>query len=406
MSSKIFYSGSNDVNIRSDCKISIENVKSGGNRIFIKSKVESLYGDSIRKLIQDGLKFFNISNCIINVDDRGALPFVIMARFESAIRKMIPDEKRCFLPPVSIKINNTSREKPRRSRLYLPGNQPKLFLNAGLHNPDGIILDLEDSVSPLSKEDARLIVRNALRSVDFMDAERMVRINQLPLGFKDLEMIIPQKVNVILIPKVETGDQIRIIDKKIDELIENIPEKSSIYLMPIIESALGVMNAFDISSASTRIAALAIGLEDYTADIGTVRSEHGTESFFARSMIVNAAKASGIQAIDSVFSDVSDIDGLKKSVLESKLMGFDGIGCIHPRQIDVVHNAFLPSSDEIDRAKRVVSAFEKAEKEGIGVVALGNKMIDPPVVKRALRTVDMAISAGLLKIEWRNENGE
>jgi len=219
-------------------------------------------------------------------------------------------------------------------------------------------------------------------------------------------MIIPQKVNVILIPKVETGDQIRIIDKKIDELIENIPEKSSIYLMPIIESALGVMNAFDISSASTRIAALAIGLEDYTADIGTVRSEHGTESFFARSMIVNAAKASGIQAIDSVFSDVSDIDGLKKSVLESKLMGFDGIGCIHPRQIDVVHNAFLPSSDEIDRAKRVVSAFEKAEKEGIGVVALGNKMIDPPVVKRALRTVDMAISAGLLKIEWRNENGE
>ena len=172
--------------------------------------------------------------------------------------------------------------------------------------------------------------------------------------------------------------------------------------MPIIESAQGVVNAPLIASASERIAALAIGLEDYTADIGTRRTVEGRESFFARSMLVNAARAAGVQAIDTVFSDVADMEGLRESVREARSLGFDGKGCIHPRQIAVIHRAMAPEKEEVEKARRVVLAFEAAEKAGLGVVSLGSKMIDPPVVKRALRTIDMAEKEGLLPADWRS----
>lgn len=397
-------SGSFNSKVRSDCWIGITLRESGGNEIKVDSKVGTLYGDSIKNLIEEGLEFYNIKNSVTEIVDKGALPFVIMARFEAVIKKIFPDEKREFLPPKIDDLRSSAKDRLRRSRLYLPGDQPKLFINAAIHKPDGIILDLEDSVAPSSKDDARFIVRNALRAVDFMNAERMVRINQLPLGLKDLEMIVPHEPDLILIPKVESGSQIKEVDKTINKLLSEKRSAKMIFLMPIIESAKGIMNAFDISLSSEMVAALAIGLEDYTADIGTVRSSGGKESFFARSMIVNAAKAAGIQAIDTVFSDVEDMEGLKESVLESKLLGFDGKGCIHPRQIRVVHEGFAPTESEIEKAKRIVIAFEKAEKEGLGVVSLGSKMIDPPVVKRALKVIEMALNEGKLDIEWRKNH--
>ncbi len=263
-------------------------------------------------------------------------------------------------------------------------------MNAGLHNPDGIILDLEDSVAPSEKESAQLIVRNALRSVDFYGAERMVRINQLPRGLDDLKFIVPHNIHVILIPKCESANQVQQVEKKVEELKKKYDVKNEIYFMPIIESALGIIKAYEIAMASKQNCALAIGLEDYTADLGTQRTNEGKESFFARSMIVNAAKAAGIQPIDTVFSDVSDMEGLKASVLEAKSLGFEGKGCIHPRQIKVVHEAFAPTVEEIEKAQKIVSAFEDAEKKGLGVVSLGSKMIDPPVVKRAQRVIELA----------------
>jgi citrate lyase subunit beta/citryl-CoA lyase len=172
--------------------------------------------------------------------------------------------------------------------------------------------------------------------------------------------------------------------------------------MPIIESALGVINAFAIASSAENIVSLAIGLEDYTADLGTRRTAEGTESFFARSMVVNAARAAGIQPIDSVFSDVGDMEGLKQNVLRSKALGFDGMGCIHPRQITVIHETFAPSPEEIEKAKKVVFAFHKAQEQGLGVVALGTKMIDPPVVKRALNTIELAVKMNKLEENWRD----
>jgi len=149
------------------------------------------------------------------------------------------------------------------------------------------------------------------------------------------------------------------------------------------------------------VMALAIGLEDYTADIGVQRTLEGKESFWMRSQIVNAARAAKVQPIDTVFSDVNDMEGLRQSVLEAKALGFDGKGCIHPRQIAVVHEAFAPDAKEIDRAVKIVKAYEEAESKGLGVVSLGSKMIDPPVVKRALRTVELAIGTGKLSPDWR-----
>jgi len=171
--------------------------------------------------------------------------------------------------------------------------------------------------------------------------------------------------------------------------------------MPIIESALGVINVYAIASSAENVVAMAIGLEDYTADLGTRRTKEGTESFLARSMVVNAARAAGIQPIDSVFSDVGDMEGLKQNVLASKALGFDGMGCIHPRQIKVIHENFAPSDDEIEKAKKVVDAFQRATEQGLGVVSLGTKMIDPPVVKRAMNTINLAVKVGKLNENWR-----
>jgi citrate lyase subunit beta/citryl-CoA lyase len=222
------------------------------------------------------------------------------------------------------------------------------------------------------------------------------------LGLTDLEFIVPHNVHLILIPKVESAAEIKIIDKRILEISKKCGRKEPVFLMPIIESGRGVLKALEIAEASPNIVALAIGLEDYTADLGVPRTEEGRESFFARGMIVNAARAAGIQAIDTVYSDVGNEIGLRESIREAKSLGFDGKGCIHPRQIKPMHEEFAPSTEEIEKAKIITLAFDEAEKKGLGVVSLGSKMIDPPVVKRALHTIDLAIASNLLNPDWKN----
>jgi citrate lyase subunit beta/citryl-CoA lyase len=334
------------------------------------------------------------------IDDKGGLPFTIAARVEAAARRAGAKGKGDPRPDRTVtREGPTERDRLRRSRLYLPGNQPKLMINAGLHGPDGIILDLEDSVHPDEKDAARLIVRNALRAVDFGGAERMVRINQLPLGFEDLKAIVPEGPDLILIPKVEEAGQVEEVDERIRRIRAKAGDGDSIWLMPILESALGIENAFAIARAANAIVALTIGLEDYTADLGVVKTQQGDESLFARMRLVNAARAAGIQAIDSVYGDVGDIEGLTAWAHHSRALGFEGMGCIHPRQIGPIHDAFAPSSDEIGKALKIVSAFDEAQAAGLGVVRLGTKMIDPPVVLRAQRLVDNARRMGLIPEE-------
>ncbi|MBU0472892.1 MAG: HpcH/HpaI aldolase/citrate lyase family protein [Bacteroidetes bacterium] len=383
--------------VRSDCYIEITSKRLGGIKLDIKSKVEVMYGESIKTTILEMCDFFELKHAEILVEDYGALPSTLMARFELAVKRLNPKIEKEFLPTFNKKNKyKTSKDKLRRSRLYLPGNEPKFYPNAGLHKPDGIILDLEDSVAPTEKDAAQLIVRNSLRAIDFYGSERMVRINQFPQGLDDLKYIVPHNVHVILIPKVETAEQIIQVEEKVNELKLASKIKDDIFFMPIIESALGVINAYSIATASKYNCALAIGLEDYTADIGTQRTNEGKESFYARASLVNAAKAAGIQAIDTVFSDVNDMEGLRDSVIEAKGLGFEGKGCIHPRQIQVVHDAFAPTQIEIEKAQKIVIAFEEAKAKGIGVVSIGSKMIDAPVVKRAHNTIKLAKLNGLI----------
>ena len=399
----IVTAGNKGKGIRSDCLITLELTKSGGIDIELISKVQTLFGDSILELCKNELEFFGIKNCKIKIEDSGALDYILAARIEAAIKQTIETDKEYLLEMLPQNEYKTEKVAYRRSRLYLPGNTPKLALNAGIHRPDGIILDLEDSVAPAKKFEAAILVRNTLRAVDFYGAERMVRINQIPRGLDDLEYIVPHNVNLILVPKCENAEQIQQVNQKIEEIFDQKIFDTKIYLMPIIESALGVIKAFEIASAAENVVSLAIGLEDYTADLGTQRTKTGTETFFARCQIVNAARAAGIQPIDSVFSDVSDMEALKQNVLESKSLGFDGMGCIHPRQIKVIHEYFAPNEKEIEKAKKIVNAFHIATEKGLGVVSLGSKMIDPPVVKRAQKTIEQAIEAGKLEENWRDE---
>ncbi|OFY37630.1 MAG: hypothetical protein A2W91_09610 [Bacteroidetes bacterium GWF2_38_335] len=298
----------------------------------------------------------------------------------------------------------SSAERFRFSRLYLPGNTPNLMLSAGIHQPNGIILDLEDAVAPAKKDEARYLVRNALRQVDFYGAERMVRINQGQRGIDDLKFLIPHNVHLLLVPKCEDPAYIKKLDVEIEKIKKVHKIKDPVFYMPIIESAMGVEKAYEIATVSKNVVSMAIGLEDFTADLGVKRTKEATESFFARARLVNACKAAGIQPIDSVFSDVGDMEGLAANVKMSKSLGFEGMGCIHPRQIRVIHENFAPEADEIDKAKKIVNAFIVAEEQGLGVVSLGTKMIDPPVVKRAQKTIDLAINLGLISKNWRTED--
>jgi citrate lyase subunit beta/citryl-CoA lyase len=365
--------------------------------IQYNGKVASLYGQKIKAQVLEDLKTMGVSSGKIEIADTGALPYVISARLEAAVSKFGVQIASSAIPEYTQSFNPSPKDRLRRSRLYVPGNQPHLQINAGLQRPDGIILDLEDSVAPAEKQDARIMVRNALLAIDFMGAERIVRINQLPMGLEDLNWVVPYGVQMVLIPKCEYAEQVREVKEKITTLNPGY----TIWLMPIIESALGCFHALEIAAASDHVAALTIGLEDYTADLGIPRTVTGEESLWARNVIVNAARAAGVQAIDSVYTDIADLAGLRHQVIESKALGFEGKGCIHPNQIKVIHEAFAPSETEVRKACEIILAYEKAESEGLSVVALGSKMIDAPVVKRAQLLVQRAEAQGIIDSGWR-----
>ncbi len=396
MSNTIATAGNIGPKIRSDCKITLELKNSDGIVINLTSKVKKLYGDSIIRLCKNVLEYYEIENANLTVEDRGALDFVIAARLEAAIKKLISTNKEFLLPIIDENKYSTKKEQFRFSRLYLPGNTPSMMLNAGVHKPNGIILDLEDSVAPIKKDEAKLLVRNALCQLNFYGVERMVRINQLPKGIDDLKYVVPHYVNLLLIPKWEGAEQITFIDNEIEKLRKKHGFDYPIYYMPIIESALGVEKSFEIATASKNNVSMAIGLEDFTADLGVKRTNEGLESLYARTRMVNACKAAGIQPIDSVFSDVANIDALKENVRVSKSLGFEGMGCIHPRQIKVIHQSFAPDKFEIEKALKIINAYDEAKQKGLGVVSLGTKMIDPPVVKRAETTIKLAKNFGLI----------
>ena len=373
--------------IRSDLHVAIEPRESGGLEIALESRVSLYYGDTILRQTREVLEVLDVKHARVSIHDEGALPFVISARIETAAKRAGLGHDRKALPERISRPGPSPRDHLRRSRLYLPGTEPKYFINAGLHAPDAIILDLEDSVHPAEKDAARILVRNTLRAVDFGVCERMVRINQLPRGLDDLAELIPEAPDLILLPKTEKPEQVMEVDRVISDLKGRHEIERPTWIMPILESALGIENSFAIANASTNVVALTIGLEDYTSDLGVVKTGEGRETLYARMRLINAAKAAGIQAIDSVYGDVADLDGLRRWGENSRALGFEGMGCVHPSQIAVIHEAFSPSQAEIDKALKIVAAFEDAQQRGLGVVSLGSKMIDPPVVERARKLI-------------------
>jgi citrate lyase subunit beta / citryl-CoA lyase len=397
--------GRSGPDVRSDLRVIFEPRSTGGIEIELQSRVAPYYGDSIRTQAREVLAELGVYHARIAIEDEGALPFVISARIEAAVRRAGLGLGRRALPQSVPLQQPSSRDRLRRSRLYLPGSEPKYFINAGLHAPDAIILDLEDAVHPAEKDVARILVRNTLRAVEFGAAERMVRINQLPLGYEDLEEVVPEAPDVVLIPKAEHAEQILAIEERVTQIAARCKIARPIWLMCILESALGIENAFAIATASERMIAMSIGLEDYTADLGVVKTAEGRESIYARTRLVNAAHAARIQASDSVYSDVGDMEGLARWAESARALGFDGMGCIHPLQIPVIHQAFAPSQAEIEKALKIMAAFEDAQQRGLGVVSLGSKMIDPPVVGRALKLVERARQMGLLPMSEPTTNG-
>ncbi|NHJ40045.1 MAG: hypothetical protein FK731_08430 [Asgard group archaeon] len=286
--------------------------------------------------------------------------------------------------------------KIRRSRLYIPGNNPAMIRNAPLFGADQVIFDLEDGVAINQKDTARLLIRNALKQLDFGDTEITVRINGLDTEYfeKDIQEIIPAKPYAIVFPKAEDEKQmLEVCDLMAIQEEKNDMPIGTIKLMPIIESAWGILRVDRIAIACDRLVGISPGGEDLTADLGAERTEEGEELLYIRSRMVLAARAAGIQVYDTIYPNVRDTEGLYKQTLKIVKMGFDGKACIHPCQIEPIHRAFMPTEQQIENAERIVEAYKRAQDEGIGVICVDNRMIDVPVVKRSERILKRAEAA-------------
>ena len=286
----------------------------------------------------------------------------------------------------------------RRSMLFLPGNNPNMLINSGSLGADAVIFDLEDAVSPDQKDAARILVRNTLKYMDLRGCERIVRINSIdtPYWKKDIAVVAPFAPELILLPKTGTAEDARVACAYITEVEERLGlKKNTIGLMPLIETALGVENAFAIASADSRVQALFLGAEDLTADLQCKRTKEGKEIAYARSRLVNAARAAGVDVYDTPFTDVNDDLGIEADAAYAKALGFTGKSSISPRHVEVINQVFSPTLAEIEYAHEVMEVIAQAKAQGKGAIALHGKMVDAPIVARAQRTLQMAAALGL-----------
>lgn len=290
----------------------------------------------------------------------------------------------------------------RRSMLFLPGNTPNMLINGNCLGSDAVIFDLEDAVSPVEKDAARILVRNTLRYMDFCGCERIVRINSVdtPYWRADLEAVLPQTPDLILLPKAGLPADVLAADAYMTQLEQSLGlPQNTVGLMPLIETALGVENAFSIASCTRRVKALFLGAEDLTADLQCKRTREGQEILYARTRLVTAARAAGVDVYDTPFTDVNDDEGMEKDAAFAKSLGFTGKAAISPRHVELINQVFSPTPAEIDYAYAVMDAIAEAKRQGKGAISLRGKMIDAPIVARAERTIAMAQALGLGKEE-------
>ena len=290
----------------------------------------------------------------------------------------------------------------RRSMLFLPGNAPKMIINGNYLGSDAVIFDLEDAVAPDQKDAARLLVRNVLDALEFDRVETIVRINSIDTLYwqKDLEAIVPCRPNIIMLPKTGTARDVEVVDDYLTALEERLGmEAGTVRLMPLIETALGIENAYFIASARKRVVALFLGAEDLTADLRCKRTKEGREIDYARSRMVNAARAAGVDVYDTPFTDVNDDEGILADAAYAKSLGFTGKASISPRHITAINTVFSPTKADIAYAYEVMDAIAEAKAQGKGAIALRGKMIDAPIVARAQQTIEAAQALGIRKEE-------
>jgi len=295
-----------------------------------------------------------------------------------------------------------SKTNLKRTSLYASGSSAGKVLEARFYNQDCIVYDLEDSVSAMEKDAARFLVYHTVRYHRPPDKYVLIRVNGLYSEYidEDLEAAVRARPDAIRLPKVEHAEEVRRIDARITEIEKTAGiEPGSIELWCNIESVLGAVNAQEIATASPRVVALALGAEDYTASMGSLRSKAGHEIFYARMQVLQACRLAGISAQDAVFSDFNDPEGLQEDLKMTRGLGFDGKTVIHPRQIDMVNAAFTPTKKEIRNARRVIAALEEGAKNHTGVVVVDGSMVDKPMEIRARTVLAQAEAAGVLKGE-------
>ncbi len=285
-----------------------------------------------------------------------------------------------------------------RSMLYIPGNNPGMIQRCSYFGADSVLLDIEDAVAISEKDSARNLVAHALATLDFGDVYMTVRINGADTRFfeKDLEAIIPSRPDAVRLPKTQQANDVKHIDEMITKLekTHNI-EHGTIAIHAMLETAKGIVNAVEIANSSPRVKALTLGGQDLAADIGVRRTKEGTEILYARSTVVMAAKAAGIGAFDTVFTDINDSGGLLDESRFIVNLGFTGKAAIHPSQIPVIHEAFRPAEKDVIKALRIVYAAREADQKGIGVYTVDGKMVDGPVVRQSEKVVELAKLAGM-----------
>jgi citrate lyase subunit beta / citryl-CoA lyase len=297
-------------------------------------------------------------------------------------------------------------ERLRRTMMFVPGSNPSMIKEAYIYGADSIMFDLEDAVAITEKDSARFLVYNAIKTVDYGNTELVVRINGLdtPFGKDDIEAVVRAGVDVIRLPKTERKEDILDVETIIEEVERKIGrEVGSTKMMAAIESPIGVINAYEIASASNRLIAIALGAEDYVTNMKTKRYADGLELLGARTQIIIAARAAGIYAIDTVYTEVDNEEGFKNEVELIKQLGFDGKSVINPRQIPLVNGIYTPSPEEIKKSIDIKTAAKEAEERGLGVISLNGKMIDKPIVDRADRVLQLATAVGLYKEEVKDE---
>ncbi|MGL4998443.1 MAG: HpcH/HpaI aldolase/citrate lyase family protein [Cetobacterium sp.] len=286
----------------------------------------------------------------------------------------------------------------RRTMLFMPGNNPGMLQTADVFGADSVIFDLEDAVALTEKDAARMLIKEAMKTIEYGDTELVVRINPLstPFAMNDIDVIARLKPNAILLPKATPEDML-VLEKELERIEkEEGIEIGTIKIHALVETAYGVETASETIRVSNRIEAVLLGGEDLAADLGVKRTKGSDELFYARTKLINICKAFKIDIIDTPFTDTNDYEGLEIDSKKAKMLGFTGKLAINPRQIDKIHEVYSPTKQEINYAQRVMIEKEEAEKNGLGVFSLDGKMVDLPVINRAFKILEVAEIIGLL----------